>query len=322
MADFDNDHLLELLRSHTRIPAVVGFEDEDCLRDLTAALHGYILPMVKAEWQEHWLAADSATSSLALVAGQAEYQIPRRAVAGSIRTVLLVSADGRERVPLTLMEVDRLERSGPSSGLPRFYAFRSGRLVLYPTPDARATSYLLRLPMLVRPARLVSPSTCGQALTVFASGGGADVTIAAPVPELATASTLDVVRGQEPFETVVLEAQVTWDFGFTTATLTTDASNIQPGDWLCVSGTSPFPQCPVELQDLLALRAAVEQLAGGGDADIAAAKGASLQERRADGRVNVKPRTGDPRHQQNGMAKWRTGSGVGTRINNRGGVGF
>lgn len=320
MPDFDNNYLLELLRSHTRIPAVPGFEDADCLRDLTSALHGYILPMVKAEWQEHWLAAESATTVLSLVDGQAEYQLPRRMVAGSIRTAVLVSSDGRNRIPMDFMEVDRMERNGRSVGSPQWYSFRSNRMVLYPIPQNMG-GYTLRIPALIRPARLVLPDACAEVLTVTPSGGGADVTISAPVSGISGVASLDVVRGQEPFETVVLEAGATWGGG-TTATLITDSTNLQAGDWLCVPGTSPFPQCPVELQDLLALRVAVEQLAGGGDVDIATAKGASLEERRADGRVNVKPRTGDPRHQQNGMAKWRFGNGAFNKLTNRGGIGF
>jgi hypothetical protein len=311
MPAYDNNHLLDLLRSHTRIPAVPGFEDADCLRDLTAQLHSYILPQVKAEGQEHYLSAESATYSTALVEGGAEYELPGRCVAGGIRTALLVSQGGRVRTPLHFIEVDALERLPPANAVPSRYAVRSNRLVLYPTPR-NVSGYTLRLPMLVRPARLVLPSECGAAVTVVDGVGGAEVTLATPVSGLSDELFVDVVRAREPFENLLLEAAATWDGPGTTATLTgLSASVLRPGDYLCPVGTSPFAQCPVEMLELLARRTAVEQLAGHGDMDVASAKAASLQEGRKDARTNIKPRSGDPRPQRNGMDKWGGGGGRG-----------
>lgn len=323
MPAFDSAHLLELLRGHTRIPAVPGFEDEDCLRDLTAVLHGYILPLVKSEWQEHWLAAESATTNLVLVSGQAEYELPRRTVAGSVRTALLVSSSPANKVPLEFAEIDKVERWGQATGIPQYYAVRSNRVVLYPTPTATvAGQYTLRLPMLVRPARLALVDDCAEITATGESGAGTDITIAGIVSGVTDVLLLDVVRGQEPFENVVLEVQTQWS-DFTTATLVGVApGTVQVGDYLCPVGEAPFPQCPVELLDLLALRTTIEQLAGGGDTDVAGAKAASLKERRSDAGTTVQPRTGDPRHQLNGMAKWRFGNGTMSRLTNRGGFGL
>lgn len=309
MPDYDNNYLLQLLRGHTHIPAVKGFEDSDCLRELTSQLHSYVLPQLKAEGQEHYLSADTATHTTALVEAQAEYELPRRCVAGGIRTALLVSQAGRARTPLHFLEADELERLKPTDGIPSRYAVRSNRLVLYPTPRA-VTGYTLRLPMLVRPARLVLPSACAAAVTVVEGGGGAQVTISGSVSGLSGGAYLDVVRAREPFENLLLEAPVTWNGPGTMATLTgLSPTVLQVGDFLCPTGTSPFAQCPVEMLELLARRTAVEQLAGDGDLDVATAKVASLQEGRKDARTNIKPRSGDPRPQRNGFGKWGGGGG-------------
>lgn len=311
MPAYDNNHLLELLRSHTRIPAVPGFEDPDCLRDLTAQLHSWVLPQVKAEGQEHYLSAESATYTTPLVEGEAEYELPRRCVAGGIRTALMVSQGGRVRTPLHFMEVDELERLPPANAIPSRYAVRSARLVLYPTPKG-VSGHTLRLPMLVRPARLVPVADGAEVLSVVDNGGFAQVTIAAPVAGISDAAFVDAQRAREPFESIILEAQAVWDGPGTTATLIgVLPSAIRPGDFLCPQGGSVFPQCPVEMLELLARRTAVEQLAGGGDVDVAAAKAASLQEGRKDARTNIKPRSGDPRPQRNGMGKWGGGGGFG-----------
>jgi hypothetical protein len=309
MPDYDNNYLLEVLRSHTRIPSVLGFDDASCLRDLTGTLHGYILPMVKAEWQENWVAAETATTHIPLVDGQAEYELPRRAVAGSVRTAVLLSQDGRVRTPLHFMEIDELERLPPSSSTPSRYALRSNRIVLYPTPGA-VSGHVLRLPMLIRPARLVSPSACAVVTAVGGSGPAGDeyiVTVASPPMSLTALTTLDVVRGREPFENVQLERAGAWAGSDLAFTIDFEDLKIQVGDYICPPGTSPFPQCPVELIDLLARRTAVEQLAGSGDTDVAGAKAAPLGEGRRDAVVTVRPRSGDPRPLRNGLDKWGGG---------------
>lgn len=308
MPEFDNAYLLELLRGHTHIPAVPGFDDDACLRELTSALHGYVLPMLKAEGQEHYLSAETATYTTPLVEGEAEYELPRRCVAGGIRTALLVSQSGKVRTPLDFLEVDALERAPPANAIPSRYSVRSGRIVLYPTPRG-VTGYTLRLPMLVRPARLVLPAACGEIVSVVDLGGAADVTIAASVSGVSSELSLDAVRAREPFENLLLEATVSaWDGPLTTATIEgSGAAKLQVGDFLCPPGASPFPQCPVEVLDLLARRTAIEQLASDGNLDVAAAKAASLQEGRKDARLTVKPRSGDPRPQRNGLDKWRSG---------------
>lgn len=314
MPDYDNNYLLEVLRSHTRIPAVLGLDDTACLRDLTGTLHGYILPMVKAEWQENWVAADSATTLIPLVEGQAEYELPRRAVGSSLRTAVLLSQSGRVRTPLHFMELDELERLPPSNSTPSRYALRSNRIVLYPTPT-NVSGHVLRLPMLIRPARLVAPSACAVVTAVAGYGESGDeylVTVSAPPNSLTALSTLDVVRGREPFENVQLERVGAWagpDFGFV---VDFEDLKVQVGDYLCPPGTSPFPQCPVELIDLLAKRTAVEQLASIGDTDVASAKAAPLGESRRDATTTVRPRSGDPRPQRNGMDKWGGGGGRGS----------
>lgn len=308
---YDTTHLMELLRHHTRAPATLGLDDEGCLRDLTAILHGYVLPLVKAEWQGHWASIDSATALLPLVNGQAEYSIPSRAVASSIQKATLVGPNG-QRVKLTYLETERREEWPDKEGQPAGYTVRGNRLYLYPTPTNMQDWYL-RLPMLVRPAALVLPEACALVSSVGAAVDGVVQLTFSPavVPEdIENTSIFDMVRGTEPYETVLLEFGAVFINDQALEVPEATAASIQPGDWLCLPGTSPFPQCPVELLNVLAQRVAMEQLASIGDGDIAAAKASSLGEQRSDARALVKPRTGEPRLRRNGMAKWGgTGGG-------------
>lgn len=307
MPAYDTSHLLELLRGHTHIPSAPGYTDADCLRALTATLHGYVLPIVKADYQDHWLAADSATSEIALVAAQREYAIPRRAVATSIRKAVLLDTHGKPHV-LRLAELDAAEERNEDPGQPRWYVPTAGRIRLYPTPSAGMAGWTLRLSMLVRPARLVPTTDCGLVTVATDNGSGSySITLSgAAAGALVGATSVDVVRAVEPYEAVSLEVASTV-LGAAVTLTGVPEDGVAVGDYVCPAGASPFAQCPVELLDMLAVRTAVEQLASIGDASVATAKAASMQERRKDAHSLVIPRTGEPRTRPNGMNKWRGG---------------
>lgn len=305
---YDTTHLLKLLREHSRLPAASGFDDEACLRALTAQLHGYILPLLKKEWQGYWASADACTTEVELVEGQAEYSIPARAVSASIQKAVLIGPQG-QRIPLTYLETERREELPDRPGTPGGYTVRGNRLYLYPAPTG-LSGYRLRLPMLVRPAALVLPSRSRQVLAVDTGTGVLTLASAAPADFL-TAEAFDVVRGSEPYEAVLLEAEGTFGIATEVEFSTSAAAQVRVGDWLCLPGESPFPQCPVELLNLLAQRTGAEQLAGIGDGGVASAKAAPLGEMRQDARAVIVPRTGEPRLRRNGMSKWRGNGGHG-----------
>lgn len=308
MSEYDTTHLLELLRQHTAIPSAPGFDDEDCLRLLTANLHGYLTPLVKAQWQEHNLSGEAATFTVALVEGRREYPLPSRATGAAVRKAVLAGPNGA-RMPLRLLEVDQLEEQNTAGNqLPTGYVVRGGRLYLHPSP-ANVAGWSLRCALIIRPARLVLPAACGLVSDLNADvGDSASVELGSDVLGTSGTITVDVVRGTPPFEALALEVTATLLNDGTTATIplaSLPAEGLRVGDYLCPVGAAPFVQAPVELLDVLAARTAVEQLASLGDASVSQAKAASLQERRQDAAVVVTPRTGEARTQGNGFRKWK-----------------
>jgi hypothetical protein len=267
--------------------------------------------MVKREWQGHWASIDATTSELALVDGQAEYEIPSRAVASSIQKAVLAGPNGA-RVPLSYLEMEKREVMADATGIPRCYTIRGNRLYLYPTPR-NATGHSLRVPMLIRPAQLVLAEECGRIVGSSAPAGGLVTLSVVPSPseEIQNASVFDVVRGTEPYETCLLEVEGEFTAPSACRVSEAAAAGLREGDYLCLPGTSPFPQCPVELLNILAARVAAEQLSSIGDGEIAAAKAATLPEQRNDMTSLVKPRTGERRLRGNGMDKWRGGGSWG-----------
>jgi hypothetical protein len=165
--------------------------------------------------------------------------------------------------------------------------------------------------MLIRPARLVLIEECGRIVGKSAPAGGLVTLSVVPVPsqDIQNATLFDVVRGTEPYETCLLEVEGDFTSPSACQVAEADAAGLREGDYLCLPGTSPFPQCPVELLNILAVRVAVEQLGSIGDSEIAAAKAATLPEQRNDMTNLVKPRTGERRLRGNGMDKWQSRGG-------------
>lgn len=315
MAEFDTTHLLALLRQHTGLPAVQGWDDTNSLRLLTSTLHGYILPILKAEWQEHNLSNEATTWTVALVEGRREYALPARAVAASIRKAVLVGPEGARR-PLRLFEVDQQEEWNTSrADIPEGYALRGGRLYLHPAPSAAAASgWSLRAQVVVRPAQLCLPSACDLVNEVLSSTS-TTLTYGLQTHHLTTTNgplVVDVVRGTPPFEAIAVGVTGTFSENGDAVTFNRSAlpseglvGDASTGDWVCPVGYAPFAQVPVEMLEALAVRTALEQLASVGDTTVAQAKAATMQEQRKDATTLITPRTGEPRLQGNGMRKFR-----------------
>jgi hypothetical protein len=308
VADYDTSHLLSLIRDHTRIPGTTGYSDADCLRVATAELHSSLLPMVKAQRQEMWLSSEATTYVVPLTEGQSEYQLPARAVGAGARKATLVRASPtREVSPLRWYEVEQVEEWSSSPGFPTGYTVRGNRLVLYPTPQ-NVSGWSLRVPFHVRPGRLVSTEECGEVESAVEGGVGLiNVTLTSDaLTALNNATVVDVVRGSAPFDTVRLEALCSFTSPTTLEMYGVEASELSMGDYICLPGTSPFPQLPVELHPLLAHRVAMRQLTSIQDLDAAGAVAALLPEERKDAALAITPRVeGEDRKPQNGMGKWR-----------------
>ena len=249
MAEFDTSALLARVIQDAKVPRGSQYRDTGVLlRMADDAMRTVILPELLKAGEGHL----AATKTVALVAGQSRVRMPSRAV--RLLDVALLNAEG---VPLhgfaratvaqerELRSLGYLRKPGP----PRLWFLEGSTIVLSPAVDV-AGAYSLALRFARRPSQLVLPTA---AATVTAINGGA-LTMS-PSGFLGTAGstvTLDVVKGTPGFESVGDDQQGTISGAGAVVTIaSTVALNVEVGDYLCLPGTSPVPQIPLDYHPVL-----------------------------------------------------------------------
>lgn len=232
-----------------------------------------------------------------LIANQANYQIPTRAIASALRDVQIVqSADMESRTPLERLAPEDLYSS--VGGNYRFVVKKNGfylqgnQVIVYPAPQQ--TVNLLRLSYYCRPNTLVDPTACAQVLSIDFSTNTVVLSASAPAT-FTTTSPLDAISSVSGFDWW-FQDQTPASISMTTVandTLTfstTLPTNLAVGDYICPAGQSCVVQVPVELQPLLIQYVTVRVLSAQADAQALQAAIAELTKLEENALLLIAPR--------------------------------
>jgi len=257
---FTTEELLSDIKQRAMVPTdQTTFTSSDLLRFATDELRMALLPTLLAEREEFYLSETGATQSI--VASQAAYQIPARAVGQMLRDVLLVDSDSRvynlKRIEYD--EIPNYQFSG--TGTPEFFCLRNNKIVLFPTPSTTAASaYDLLTPYYTRPSKLIEVTAAAQ----VASMAGSTVTVTSLPSTIANGASIDFIRDTGGFECLAIDQTITGVAG-TVLTFASVPTDLTVGDWVALAGQSPIPQLPAELHPLLAERVARKVMKSIGD---------------------------------------------------------
>jgi hypothetical protein len=214
--------------------------------------------------------------TVAVTPGVSTYRMPTRSAGGTLRDVVWLDAAGNPW-PLTQISSDQVLTVGAVSqqGTPGYYYLRNYDVVLVPVPNVAGT---LSMPYYARPNRLVLPDTESMLVASATYTGTGPYTLTLEVPEppagmgtLFSYTPYDVVAGEPGFATLlgavvgVLSDNDPAPWTFTLTGLASQLPTVAAGDYLCLAGQAPVPQCPVELFGLLAVRGARRALKAVGD---------------------------------------------------------
>jgi hypothetical protein len=240
--------LLSEIRRRGRIPTLASdFSDSELLLIADTCLRETFVPLLMRARSDYYL----RSADITLVANQAVYGVPARAVLNAIRKVEWIDSASNEMELFPLPATD-VSLYSAQTGTPLHYALRDDVLVLCPTPSSALGT--LRVWYEYRPSKLVS-----SGYFTVASTTSTTVTLTGSVTWTA-ASRYDFVKADAPFSLLGVEANP--DSTGTGLTLTFPAADIpsrlEADDFMCLPGESPVPQLPAELHSSLALAAAVE----------------------------------------------------------------
>ena len=307
----DTLELLAAIRQNGFIPAAQAtFTDAQTLASATAQLRGYILPKLMSRRGEFYTGAQGRYS-IAVQEGVSVYRIPTRGVGAKLRSARLLDDTG-EPVHLNMYEWEEVARWPKCNGTPYGLTVEGGNIRLYPTPQGLA-GWTLELGVFIRPAALVIPTDAvwAPAFIVNTALSTSTLTIPnttpLPVPLDLVGSKVDVVSATSPFETLVLDSAVvsTTDDGTNYVVVLEGVIQAPDGAWVCLPGTAPVVQLPLEWHPMLVLKTATSQLSSLGDSQMAAMKLKELEGLEANSGPLVTPRRDDAgRKVKNGMNKW------------------
>ena len=228
--------LLESIKRGSSIPAYQPrFSNADLLALADEEIESRVIPLIKSLRQDYFLFQQSQTT----VANQNSYQIPHRAIGG---TILDLTYDSN-----SLKHIDPSQATQSAAGDPHSFFFLQDSVILYPSPSSAKT---LLFTYELAPGKLVETSRCVQ---VSAKSSTSITSSSIPSSFLANVE-VDFIKGNGQCASLALEKSVS-NVSSTTVDFASDTipSSFEVGDWVCLAGESCVLQIPKETRPLLAL---------------------------------------------------------------------
>ncbi len=284
------DRFLQGLKRRVTVPASqVLVNNTGMLQMADDVTRDKIVPLIMAVNQNFFIYRET----IALVADQAEYQIPYRSIARGLRELKLHTVDstgsgGTSNLPQIALEDAHLF---PQSGVPSGFYFQGDRIVVLPTPIN--TSYELYSWYDLQPSQIVQTTDAARVASV-----STNVVTCTSVPSTMTAGVLvDFIQGVSGCGTLAMDEAITNVSGtqITFASADDIPSTLVAGDYISIKQTTPVLQLPDEAQPLLETLTALRLLKALGDFDGASQLQQDAAQQETDLKKILQPRIeGEP----------------------------
>lgn len=232
---FDTSRLVQQITLKGALPDGY-FADQELLDIAYDVLLGEIVPLVLSKREEYYV----RELDYPVVANQAKYSIPHRAIGNQLREVRWETGN----------YIKHMERIDPRFADKRedgqFYRFyvQNNDLVIYPAP--KASSDTLKLTYFFRPSKLVPVAETAQISVI----NGNILTVSSLPSSWSTSDLFDITKGSGGYENLGFDLSVsTVDSNSNELTFTsTLPSDLQVGDWLSLAEETCWPYLPREAQ--------------------------------------------------------------------------
>lgn len=232
------------------------FSQDDIVEFLNLELQSTVVPTIQSVNEEYGVfTVDIPPAELGETV-----QIPSQATGQRLRSVQLVTADGR-LINLPRLNPDSLGQW--NSAWAAGYYLRNNELIFFPRKPTG--DYVLRLSYFRRPNVLVEQGATGRVLSIDTIGN--TVTLDnTPSPSWSPGQTLDVISGNAPFDFVQRAAPIVAITGPVVELAAGTIDLISVGDFLALEGQSPVAQfVPLEALYFLSQLAGARCLQALGD---------------------------------------------------------
>lgn len=209
------------------------YTDAEILSIGTDQLISVVVPLILAQKEEYYVRSEDQS----VVADQASYPIPYRAMGLTLREVKLIVGTEIKDLP----RIDPTEIKSTNTGTPQGFYLEGQDVVLYPTPNASTGT--LRLSYFLTPPRLVDVTEVGLITGIDRNTG--IITAAVPT-SWTTGNAFDLVSSKNGHQTKAFDLAASNVISSTSITFNAAdiPASIVVGDYVCLAGQSPYLQCP------------------------------------------------------------------------------
>lgn len=287
--DYTTDALLENTRTNCLTPeADALFTDTRLLSVLSFEQMTTLVPQIMKTQEEYFVHVYDVLLSSST---DGTYPIPDRAVGKKLRDVALVDAAGNEQYVTRInpADVKFMSRSvtAQTNWVNGFYLQNNSVELFAGIP---AQYVYLRYRYYRRPNNLCSTDAAAQVTAV--DTGTLTVTCNSVPGDWVITDTVDFISQHPSFDSLQDDVAIT-AINNSDITLTELPDDLEIGDWLSLSGTTPIPQLPYEAHPVLGQLGACKALEAMGDANVEMAW-ARYKQMSADFYTSITPRTDSP----------------------------
>ena len=256
MANPLNDtNLLQSIKRSISVPDnQARYSDPDLIALANEEIHITVLPEIMKLRQSYLV----YRTDISLVANQASYQIPRRAVGRGIYDLQYYPvASGTEKLNLPLIS-HQDSHLYTSPGEPIGYRLEGDKIILMPEPVSAVGK--LEVAFLLSPNKVTPLSESYQITNINRTTGV--ITVASTIDAaLASSQVFDFVSYRESTVPISLSVDPT-SFGGTTFTFSPSdiPTELVDGDYITLEGNSPFISLPQEVHQVVSAAVACRVL--------------------------------------------------------------
>jgi len=234
----------------------VLMEDDDILDIGSVILRLTMTKILKSAQQNYLL----TTIDIPLVADQAGYDVPYRAVVGGLEDIKFLYSDGITLKSLSYITVEDINQYTSTATYPQAFYFQSDQIIIVPKPISAAGS--LRLPYHRKLSSLCLTTDAAQVTAKTAT----TVTVSSAPTGILAGSTVDFIK-EKSLSTILSQDIVISSIASTTYTFSAGVipSRLVVGDWVSVNGTTPILPIPDECYDYFEALTGVSILKAIGD---------------------------------------------------------
>jgi hypothetical protein len=269
---YNSSALISAIKRNASIPSSqVRFSNTDFLKFLNEELQLTIVGELLALRQDYFV----TTIDTLLIANQSNYEIPTSAVGWMLESVGYIDTSSNyTRLPIITRD-QRANFQALTDATSPSAVYITGNTITTVPDLGTSTTGSLRFDLVRIQNELVLPTTCGEISTVADTGTDYQMTVDT-VP-IAVGARCDVISGTNPFNIIarnmvgnVLGNVITVTYG------TSFARAPIAGDYVCITGQTPYPNIPEDFHAVLAQAATVRCMIASNDEKGIQTQGVSL----------------------------------------------